>query len=253
VYQVKYASRVRSGERRLDGLLGSLSVSADLGGTLVVSVLVVRVLVDVGSSDLGLELLQTNSGEDSGLVYDRSIGDSLNDGDGGVNVGGLDGLPLDDGLDGLVDVVVNVLVGNGRSSGQSPLGVSDGGGVLVSVPLLLELLPVLGEHVVLGFTDDLGDDVVLVLGSQGLVVGDGLDTVLVVVDVPLTVDGLDLLDGLDGLDVLLNDGSGGLSADLGSVLLSVGAQEGLDVVNDSSGGGGRGVVGVGVGGRGRHF
>jgi hypothetical protein len=29
---------------------------------------------------------------------------------------------------------------------------------------------------------------------------------------------------LDGLDVLLNDGSSGLSADLGSVLLSVGAQ-----------------------------
>jgi hypothetical protein len=122
--------------------------------------------------------------------------DSLNDGDGGMNVGGLDGLPLDDGLDGLVDVVVNVLVGNGRSSGQSPLSVSDSGGVLVSVPLLLELLPVLGEHVVLGFTDDLGDDVVLMLGGQGLVVGDGLDTVLVVVDVPLTVDGLDLLDGL---------------------------------------------------------
>lgn len=44
------------------------------------------------------------------LVNDRSVVNLLVNGDGGVNVGVLDGLPVDDRLDGLVDVVVDVLL-----------------------------------------------------------------------------------------------------------------------------------------------
>lgn len=84
------------------------------------------------------------------LVNDRSVVNLLVNGDGGVNVGVLDGLPVDDRLNGLVDVVVDVLGGNGGGGGQGSLGLTDLLGVPVEGSLLLELLPVLGEHVVLG-------------------------------------------------------------------------------------------------------
>ena len=46
----------------------------------------------VDTSDLGLKVLQRNSGENGVLVNNRGIVDLLVDGDGGVNVGVLDGL-----------------------------------------------------------------------------------------------------------------------------------------------------------------
>jgi hypothetical protein len=76
-----------------------------------------------------------------------------------------------------------------------------------------------------------------VLSGQSLLVDDGLNSVLVVVNVPLPVDGLDLLDSLVTGDVLLDDGGGGLGADLGRVGL-VGSRQ-------------AGSVGQGVEGRGR--
>ena len=94
------------------------------------------------------------------------------------------------------------------------------------MPLLLQLLPVLGEHVMLGLPGQLLSNLVLVLGGQDLVVNNGLDTVLVVVDVPLPVNGLDLLDSLVSGDVLLDDGGGSLGADLGGVGLA-GASEAM--------------------------
>lgn len=51
-----------------------------------------------------LTLGQGNGGQDGVLVDDGSVVDLLVDGDGGVNVGVLDGLTVDDGLDGLVDL-----------------------------------------------------------------------------------------------------------------------------------------------------
>ena len=84
------------------------------------------------------------------LVNDRSVVNLLVNGDGGVNVGVLDGLPVDDRLDGLVDVVVDVLGGNGGGGLELTVGLADLLGVPVKGSLLLELLPVLGEHVVLG-------------------------------------------------------------------------------------------------------
>jgi hypothetical protein len=57
----------------------------------------------------------------------------------------------------------------------------------------------------------------LVLSGQSLLVDNGLNSVLVVVNVPLPVDGLDLLDSLVAGNVLLYDGGGGLGADFGRV------------------------------------
>jgi hypothetical protein len=65
----------------------------------------------VNTSNLGLKVLQRDGGQNGVLVNNRSVVNLLVDGDGGVNVGVLDGLPVDDRLDGLVDVVVNVLGG----------------------------------------------------------------------------------------------------------------------------------------------
>ena len=80
----------------------------------------------------------------------------------------------------------------------------------------------------LGFPGNLGHNIVLVLGRGGLLVNNGLDPVLVVVDVPLPVNGLDLLDGLVPGDVLLDDSGGGLGADLGRVGLVGSRQAGSE-------------------------
>jgi len=236
---VVLAVGVRSGEASR-----SLAVGTYTGRAFIVGMLVRLVSVLVNTSDLGLKVLQRDSGQDGVLVNNRSIVDLLVDGDGGVNVGVLDGLPVDDRLDGLVDVVVDVLAGNGGGGNHVTVNIIDNLGVGVQVPLLLQLLPVLGEHVMLGLPGQLLSNLVLVLGGQDLVVNNGLDTVLVVVDVPLPVNGLDLLDSLVSGDVLLDDGGGSLGADLGGVGLAGASEESLDVVNDSSGGRTGGVGGV---------
>lgn len=158
-------------------------------------------------------------------MNDGSVVDSLVNGNGGVNGGGSDGLSLNDRLDGLVNVVVNVLVGDGGSGTLVSNGTRDGLSVDVSLSLLLELLSVLREHVVLGLPYGLGEDVEFLLGRKNLLVLDGLDSVLVVVDVSLSVNGLNLLDSLVRSDVLLDDLGGGLRADLGGVALVGGRKE----------------------------
>jgi hypothetical protein len=120
------------------------------------------------------------------------------------------------GLNGFVDVVVDVLIG---LDGTSNLFSNNGGsslGVVVQVSLFLQLGSVFRDHVMLGFTGDFGQDVVFVLGVQNLLVNDGLNSVLVVVDVSFTVDGLNGLDSFVLLDVFLNDFRGGFGADLGA-------------------------------------
>jgi len=221
----------------------NLAVGTYTGRALVVGVLVVTVLVLVDTSDLGLKVLQRNSGENGVLVNNRGIVDLLVDGDGGVNVGVLDGLPVDDRLDGLVDVVVDVLGGNSGGGNHVPVDIINNLAVGVKVSLLLELLSVLGKHVVFRLPSQFLCDLELVLCGQHLVVNNRLNPVLVVVNVPLPVNSLDLLDSLVSGDVLLDDGGGGLGADLGGVGLVGTGQESLDVVNDSpSGGSGGGVV-----------
>jgi len=235
---VVLAVGVRSGEASR-----SLAVGTYTGRAFIVGMLVRLVSVLVNTSDLGLKVLQRNSGENGVLVNNRGIVDLLVDGDGGVNVGVLDGLPVDDRLDGLVDVVVDVLGGNSGGGNHVPVNVINNLAVGVKVSLLLELLSVLGKHVVFRLPRELRGHLVLVLCGQYLVVNNRLNPVLVVVNVPLPVNSLDLLDSLVSGDVLLDDGGGGLGADLGGVGLVGTGQESLDVVNDSSSGGsGSGVV-----------
>lgn len=70
---------------------------------------VVTVLVEVRSIvGLGAELIKGDGGEGGGLVDDRCLVGNLVDGLGGVDGSGLNGLTLDNGSDGLVDVVYDV-------------------------------------------------------------------------------------------------------------------------------------------------
>ena len=84
---VVLAVGVRSGEASR-----SLAVGTYTGRAFIVGMLVRLVSVLVNTSDLGLKVLQRDSGQDGVLVNNRSIVDLLVDGDGGVNVGVLDGL-----------------------------------------------------------------------------------------------------------------------------------------------------------------
>lgn len=118
------------------------------------------------------------------------------------------------GLTGLVDVVVLVLADvRAEVSGRS-LSLADVLLVLEGGSLLVELGLVLGEHVLLVLPDDSGSRRLDVLGGQDLVVLDRLHSVLVVLDMSFTVDGLGGLNVLLRSDVLLGDLRGDLGADL---------------------------------------
>jgi hypothetical protein len=116
-----------------------------------------------------------------------------------------------------VNVVVDVLVGLDTAVN---LFTDDGGdslGALVGVSLFLQLGSVFRDHVVLGFSNNFRQDVEFMLGVQNLLVDNGLNSVLVVVNVSLSVDGLDGFNLLPLLDVFLDDFRGGFGADLGAV------------------------------------
>jgi len=145
--------------------------------------------------------------------------------------GRCDSLLLNDGLYGLVDMMVHMLSCDGTLVLLGPLDRRDMLDILVLRPHRLELLAMFRKHVRLALADNLWENVVLVLGGLDLVGLDRLHAMLVVVDMTLPVDGLGDLDLLDWLDVLLNDGRSGLRADLGGVSLVVGLEEVLDVVH----------------------
>jgi len=216
-------------------LLGGVDTSGSggsglLGLTLVKGVLVRGLAVDVAlTSMLGSEFLEGKGRENSGLMHDGSLVDLLVNRNDGVNGLVGVGLLLDDGLDVLVNMVVNMLVDRGTKVSGGSLGLSDGLGVGVLLVLSGQLGLVLSGHLNPLLSGDLGDNVGLVLGSKGLGGGNGLDSVLVVVDVPLPVDSLGGLDVLVLGDVLLGDGGGSLGADLGGSLLSRGVKEVLDL------------------------
>ena len=75
--------------------------------------LVVALLTASKSSALGLELLHGHGWESSSLMVGSLVMVNLMDGDGGVDDVGLDGLLLNNGLDGLVDVLDDVSLGGG--------------------------------------------------------------------------------------------------------------------------------------------
>jgi len=198
-------------------------------------------LVVVASVGVGLwgarllleELFMADSRESSGLVDNRGSINPLVDGDGLVNGGGLDGFSLDNGLDGLVDVMVLVLVGGDTNVGSASLGLTLDGGVLVSGPLLVELSLMLWVHLLLVLSSDDGSGSSGVLSRKNLVVLYRLYSVLVVVDVLLPVDGLSGLDVFLGSDILLDNFGSDFGADLGRVLLVGSLEEVLDAIGDT--------------------
>lgn len=116
-----------------------------------------------------------------------------------------------------MDVVVDVLVGLNTAGNLFADNGGDSLGALVGVSLLLQLGSVFRDHVVLGLSDNFGQNVEFMLGVQNLLVNNGLNSVLVVVDVSFSVNGLDGLDLFPLLDVFLDDFRGGFRADLGAV------------------------------------
>jgi len=211
-----------------------LLIAANTRSTLVELVLVSLVGVRHGSVVVTVqELVSGNGREGSSLVDDRCLVDLFRDGDGVVNRSRLDGFTLDNRLDGLVDVVVFVSPNMSAEMSTGSLDFSGVLEVLVHRPLLVEFLLVLGKHVLLVLAGDNGGHGVHVLGLELLFVDNGLDSVLVVVDVPLPVDGLGSLGVLLRTDVLLDDLWGGLRAYLGGVGLLGALQEVLDALSNA--------------------
>lgn len=144
-------------------------------------------LTSLERTSLGQELVHGECWLDSGLVDDWLLVYNLVNWDGGVDNLLLDGLPLDDWLDGLVDVVVGDILSDGGDGcslnvcWENGLGVLVGGllggeGLLGTLTHLVGLLSVLN-----------GDSVVLVDLCTDYSVGDWLHSLLVVVDMASSV------------------------------------------------------------------
>lgn len=115
----------------------------------------------------------------------------------------------------LVDVVVRVLIDGAADALSSLDRLAHRTGVLMLVLEAVEQVSLLGLHLGDGFASDLGLDLSLVLLLLVDEVGDRLDSVLVVVDVSLPVDGHRVLLVDVAGDVLLCDGRASLGANLG--------------------------------------
>jgi len=183
---------------------------------------VVALLTASQDTTLLLEVGHGDGGKSRGGVVLGSVVVNLVDRDGGVDNVGLNGLLVDNGLDGLVDVVVDVLTADGGGNGLGVDSLDLGAlvsklGSLGSKALLdLGVVAVL-ERAVL----DSGKVVVVLLG-ENLTVLDGLDRGVVVVLVNLLVDGsLDLLVLLE-LMALVGDSGSDLLVDSGVVVTRLG-------------------------------
>jgi hypothetical protein len=183
---------------------------------------IVTLLTTSQDTTLLLEVGHADSGEGRGAVVLSGIVVNLVDGDGGVDNVGLNRLLVDNGLDGLVDVVVDVLAANRGGNGLSVLGLNLDALVSKLSGLGGETLLDLGVVAVLERAVLDGGKVVVVLLGKNLAVLDGLDRGVVVVLVNLLVDGsLDLLVLLELVGLVDNSG-GNLLVDGGVVVTRLG-------------------------------
>lgn len=157
-----------------------------------------------------LEVGHADSWKSGGGVVLGSVVVNLVDGDGGVDDSRLDDLLLDDGLDGLVDVVVDVLAGNDGSGGAGLGDLALNALVRELSSLTLKTSSYLLRVAVLEMPVLDAGKLVLVLFREDLAVEDGLHRGVVVVLVNLLVDG--------GLDLLMEVLVEGLVGDGGSDL-----------------------------------
>jgi len=186
---------------------------------------VIALLASAQDTALLLKVGHADSGKGRCGVVLGCVVVNLVDGDSGVDNVLLDGLLLNNGLDGLVDVVVDVLASKGRSDG---VGVASGTlDALISElsGLGLQAVSNLAVVAVLELAVLNGTKVVVVLLREDLAVLDRLDGGVVVVLVNLLVDGggdLLVLGRSDGL--VENSGCNAL-VDGGVVVTSLGPVE----------------------------
>jgi len=194
-------------------VVDALGTAVEVAGALVVA---------TEDTALLLELVDAHWGKGGSAVDLGGVVVDLVDGDGGVHDLGLDDLLLDDGLDGLVDVVVDMLALDNWSAGLGALSLLHD--TLVPELGLLGLQGTLDLVVVavVELAVDDAADVVLVLLGEDLAVLDGLDLAVVVVLVDLLIDGGDDLLMLLGLDSLVRDRGSDLLVNSGVVVAGLG-------------------------------
>jgi hypothetical protein len=211
------------------------SLASDLVVAAVVTVealstalkVVTALLATAESTTLGLELVDANRRKGGGAVVLGSLVMDLVDGDGGVHNLRLDHLLVKNGLDLLVDVVVNMLALNARSLDLSDLGLGNLALITELATLSLEALTGVVVVAVVELPRLSAGDAVLMLLREDLLVEDGLDGAVEVVLVHLLVDNRLLLLNTLGLYRLLGDGRTDVLMD-GGVMFT---RHALNVVN----------------------
>lgn len=183
---------------------------------------VVTLLAASENTTLLLKVGHADGRKSRGAVVLGSVVVNLVDGDSGVNDVRLNSLLVNDGLDGLVNVVVNVLATNGRLDTLSVTGLKLGALISKLRSLGGKALLHLGIVAVLEVTVLDSAKVVVVLLRENLTVLDGLDRGVVVVLVDLLVDSsLDLL-VLVELVALVGNSRSDLFVDSGVVVTRAG-------------------------------
>jgi len=149
---------------------------------------------------------------------------NLMHGDGGVDDGRLNGFFLDNGLDGFVDMVVNMLANHGGRLNCRTLNITYVTGVLELSPLRLKsLIDVVGVTVMV-FSMLNAHHLMAMLFGKDLFVGDGLNGGMVMMLMYLTVNRCLSLLFLMTMDLLILDGRVDFLVD-SCIVLSVLGQE----------------------------
>lgn len=200
---------------------GSVGAANSAGLTLEA---IVALLTASQDTTLLLKVGHGDGRKGRGGVVLSSVVVNLVDRDGGVDNVRLDGLLVDDGLDGLVDVVVDVLTADGGCNRLRVHSLELGALISELGSLSSETLLDLGVVAVLERAVLDGGKVVVVLLGENLTVLDGLDGSVVVVLVNLLVNGsLDLLVLLE-LVALVGDSGSDLLMDSGVVVSRLGPE-----------------------------
>lgn len=215
---------VRASEAGAGGDTGGRGVGATNSAGLTLEA-VVTLLAASQDTTLLLKVGHGDGGKSRGSVVLGGVVVNLVDGDSRVDNMRLNGLLVDNRLDGLVDVVVDVLTADGGCNRLRVHGLDLGALVSELGSLSSETLLNLGVIAVLERTVLDGGKVVVVLLGENLAVLDGLDGGVVVVLVNLLVDGgLDLLVLLE-LMALVGDSRGDLLVDGGVVVAGAGPED----------------------------
>jgi hypothetical protein len=207
-----------------DGAKAASCASADVLGNTLESV--VALLTAGKRSTLSSELRHGHGRQGCGAVVGSLVVVNLVDRNGGVNNVGLNGLLLNDGLDGLMDVVVDVLTTDGSSSALA-VRCSVYTTLILEACLLLDKAPLCRVVVTVVELAVLnGTELSSVLLRKNLAVLDRLNSAVVVVLVNLLVDsGLNLLVCVGLNNLVLNSRSNSL-VDCGVVVSRLGHEVG---------------------------